>query len=323
MKKILVIGLLLAATTAGANNYLTSYAYYPVISSTNGAGGTRWQTEFSITNPHPFDITITFYVAHNGSYDEYLLTVSGGETLTWSDFLANGFHLSGNAAVYVTAEDDRNPGHNSDCLSFSSGAKVYNTGGSGGTYGQEIPQADVLSGFLGSYVAYFSGVKNFGTPGSSGYRTNIGFWHTGFSTKNLRARIFNGAGTKIWESTITVERHKPKVVSIPANVQAGVLVIDTMGEYVDCAVYISVVDNRTGDGAFRSMTKADPDDLAVCGGLAKCGWISPTTASPTTRDEAADRLHRLITGDSTSAIDPLPVGQPDGGYEPPSPPSER
>jgi hypothetical protein len=296
MKRILALGLLLVASTAGANNYLTSYAYYPVISSTNGAGGTRWQTEFSITNPQSFNLVLSFYLAHNGSYDEYTLSVPAGTTMMWDDFLANGFSLSGNAAVYITADEDRNPGRDPDCLSFASGAKVYNTGGGSGTYGQEIPQADVLSGFLGSYVAYFTGIKNYGTAGQNGFRTNIGFWHTGYSDENLRARLYDDSGNLVWESTITVERHKPKVVSIPATIQAGVLVIDPMGEYVDCAVYVSVVDNRTGDGAFRSMTKGDPDDLSACGVLFKSQGMA-AEGGPTTREEAAQRLHHLVLGE--------------------------
>ncbi len=99
------------------------------------------------------------------------------------------------------------------------------TGGGSGTHGQEIPQADPLAGFLGSYVGYFSGVKSYGVAGSSGFRTNVGFWHTGFSDETLRLRLYDNLGALVWQSDVTVERHDPKVVSISATVETGVLVV--------------------------------------------------------------------------------------------------
>jgi hypothetical protein len=139
-------------------------------------------------------------------------------------------------------------------------------------------------------------VQNHGTAGVNGFRTNIGFWHTGFSNEVLRVRLFDANGNQIWAKNVTVEKHKPYVMSLPKNVQNGSLAISPMGEYVDCAVYISVIDNKSGDGVYRGVNKVNDSDMASCGfSLSKDGG-SYLPCKGLTREEAEARIHRLVTG---------------------------
>ncbi len=298
MKKIFVIGMLIFSSQfVMATEYLSNYAYYPIITKAAGSGGTNWLTETSITNPQNHKIVVRIHLAQNTVMDEWTLDIPAGKTYTWSDFMGDGLSRSGNAALYLRADEDDNPGFHRDCLKFASSVKVYNSGGASGTFGQEIPSSDSTSGFLGSWLGYFSGIKNYGTAGANGFRTNIGFWHTGYSSKQIRARIYNASGVKVWEEMITVERHKPYLMSVPITVQSGALVVDAMGEYADCAVYVSVVDNKSGDGAYRALTKVDPDDMATCGAILTTAMPAPQFDGPATENEAAERLHRLISGE--------------------------
>ncbi len=294
MKMTLVTLILLVSGTAFSGDYLRYYADYPIVTAAQGAGGTNWLTEFNITNPQSHAIVVRIYLTQNGEIDEWTLTIPAGETFSWSDFLGDGLGRSGNAAPPLRADEDDNPGYDTDCLEFASSVKIYNSGGGSGTFGQEIPSSDSLSGSVGSYVAYFTGVKNYGSAGVSGYRTNIGFWHAGYSMEQLRLRIYDADGAIAWQSTVTVHPDTATIISVPTTVTSGALVVNPLGEYVDCVVYISVVDNQTGDGAYRALKKADPDDLAACGVTMTKSLNSSPFDEPKTEEEATARRYQLL-----------------------------
>jgi hypothetical protein len=296
MKRYIFTVLLVFFALSSFAEYLDNRAYYPIVTKANGSGGTKWLTEVSMTNPQNHMIRISIQLAQNGTTKNWYYDLGAGKTATWSDFLGVALNRSGNAALYLYADEEHNPGYSEDCLEFISSVRVYNSGGSSGTFGQEIPPADVFEDFLGTYTGFFTGVQNHGTAGVNGFRTNIGFWHTGFSNEVLRVRLFDANGNQIWAKNVTVEKHKPYVMSLPKNVQNGSLAISPMGEYVDCAVYISVVDNKSGDGVYRGVNKVNDSDMASCGfSLSKDGG-SYLPCKGLTREEAEARIHRLVTG---------------------------
>lgn len=259
---------LFLASACLASTYLFNFHYFPIVAFGPGKGGSQWVTEVSITNPQNVPITIAHRLSHNGAYYERYDTVPPGKTVRWDNYLEQFWGLTGNAGLYLEAERNFNGNLDSDCLAFAASVKVANVGSPSGAFNMDVPSADVLADFLGSWVAYFSGIRHFGQAGVNGFRTNIGLWNIG-STKTLKATLYDAEGNMRWQQYIVAERHKSILIPLPdgLNLDSGSLVVDPMGQYVDAVVYVSVVDNKTSDGLFRGPLTQSPEDIAKCGGV--------------------------------------------------------
>lgn len=285
---------LFLASTSLASTYLFNFHYFPIVAFGQGKGGSQWVTEVSITNPQTVPITIAHRLSYNGAYYERYDTVPAGKTVRWDNYLQQFWGLSGNAGLYLKADPSFNGNLNSDCLAFAVSVKVANVGSPSGAFNMDVPSADVLADFLGSWVAYFSGICHFGQAGVSGFRTNIGIWNIG-STKTLKATLYDAEGHMRWQQYITAERHKSVLIPLPEdlNLDSGALVVDPMGEWVAAVVYVSVVDNKTSDGLFRGPQTQSPNDIAKCGGV-RLQSAAAFPERPTTPAEADGRLQAVF-----------------------------
>lgn len=300
MKRLLIgLAMLMWIVSSGhANGFLESYYFFPIISNTEGRGGTRWATELSLHNPHSYELVLTFRVSAGGSFTESTATIGANETALWEDFAGTELGLDGNGAMLVEAEPERNLDRPESCLVFVASMRIYNTASGSGTFGQGIAPADPVRGFVGSWDAYFTGVRAFGEPGVDGFRTNIGFWHLGEEDRTLSLRLVDEQGTVLWGKDLIVRRHEPLIIPVAPqfDTDAATLVVSPGREWVDCAVWISVVDNRTGDAAFRTGFIRSPD--------AGIGCTEPAAAiSDTDRTLAGRRLKALFLsrGDRSEA----------------------
>lgn len=259
---------LFLASTSLASTYLSNFHYFPIVAFGSGKGGSQWVTEVSITNPQKVPITIAHRLSYNGAYYERFDTVPPGKTVRWDNYLQQFWGLSGNAGLYLKADPSFNGNLNSDCIAFAASVKVANVGSPSGAFNMDVPSVDVLADFLGSWIAYFSGIRHFGQAGVSGFRTNIGIWNIG-STKTLKATLYDAEGNMRWQQFIVAERHKSLLIPLPdgLNLDSGALVVDPMGQYVDAVVYVSVVDNKTSDGLLRTPQTQSPEDIAKCFGV--------------------------------------------------------
>lgn len=290
------VGLNLAAR-AFASTYLFNFHYFPIVSNAIGKGGSRWVTEVSVTNPQLAPITMTHRLSYAGGYLERTQTIPAGATVRWDNYLQDFWGLTGNAALYLKADPSFNGWKDSDCLAFAASVKIANVGGASGSFNMDVPSLDVLADFLGRWPAYFTGVRNFGQPGIDGFRTNIGVWNIG-TTATLKATVYDATGNVRWQQFIVAERHKPALIPIPENVyvDSGALVIDPMGQYVDAAVYVSIVDNKTSDGLVRTPQTVNPDDMLKCGGFRLTAVAAEKTVRPATPQEADLHLERAFLG---------------------------
>ncbi len=254
------------ASLAVAGDFLGAEYYFPIVTKTSGLGGTDWLTEVSLANPQDVDLVITVRIAQAGTFSEQSLVLPAGGSSLWEDFLGEVAGSTGNAALYLVAEVEGNGGRAVDCLGFSAAVRIYNSGSDAGTYGQAVPPLDPVSGLIGDWPAYFAGVRTNGSPGSSGFRTNIGFWNLGETAAVLRLQFFDAAGTVQWQQDVTAERHQPFIMGMPEGLSVGMLRADPLGQWLDCTVYISVVDNQTGDAALQTsliMNPELPDDCSA------------------------------------------------------------
>lgn len=284
----------LLASTGMASTYLFNFHYFPIVAFGQGKGGSQWVTEVSITNPQTVPITIAHRLSYNGASYERFDTVPPGKTVRWDNYLQQFWGLSGNAGLYLKADPSFNGNLNSDCLAFAASMKVSNVGSPSGAFNMDVPSADVLADFVGSWLAYFSGVRHFGQAGVTGFRTNIGIWNIG-STRTLKATLYDAEGNMRWQQYIVAERHKSLLIPLPdgLNLDSGVLVVDPMGQYVDAVVYVSVVDNKTSDGLFRGPQTQNPEDIAKCGGV-RLKSVAAFPERPTTPVEADWRLEAVF-----------------------------
>jgi|GEM_PF-3787044 len=274
MRKKVILGVLSALglgvfpTWAVASTYLFNFHYLPIVAFGAGKGGSQWVTELTITNPQRHSITIAHRLSYNGSYLERYHTLAAGRTVYWANYLQEFWGLSGNAGLYLKADPSFNGNLDSDCLAFVVSVKVANVGSPSGSFNMEVPSANVLVDFIGSWPAYFTGIRHFGQPGVNGYRTNIGIWNIG-STATLKVTLYDAQGGIRWQQYVLAERHKSVLIPIPdaVSLDQGALVVDPMGQYVYAVVYVSVVDNKTSDGLFRPPLTANPNDIAKCMGF--------------------------------------------------------
>ena len=279
-----VLCLILAlASPSVASDLVSPTQYFPVVSRTDGLAGSRWFTSVQITNPHIEAITVTARLSAGGSFQTESVVIPAGETTTWPDFLGEVFDFEGNGALFLEADFVSYTDLPTPLPTFAASMRIFTEGVDGGSFGQGVPSLDPVSGFLGDWTAIFPAVSLWGQPGVEGFRTNVGFWNIGAEDARMRLTILDEAGAEVWQQFVTAHRHEPFVMSLPRDLQieTATLMVDTLGEWLDCAVFISVVDNTTGDASYLGSQLMDPDTSA--------------TGSPVKQSSA--RLRALFVGD--------------------------
>jgi hypothetical protein len=220
-----------------------------------------WLTSLQIANPQAEDLMITARLSTGGSSQNRSFTIAAGETLSWTDFLGDVFAFEGNGALFLEAEAEPNGQVPSERRSFATSMRISTLSTEGGSFGQGVPSLDPVSGFLGDWVAYFPAVALWGQPGVDGFRSNVGFWNIGADSAQMRLRIFDASGQEVWQQVVTAARHDPFVMALPRSLdlEVATLTVEPLAGWLDCAVYISVVDNLTGDASFLTSQLMDPD----------------------------------------------------------------
>jgi len=275
-----------------ASDFVSPSHFFPIASRTDGLAGTMWLTSVQIVNPQAESLTITARLSAGGSFQTRTIVVPAGETHSWPDFLGDVFGAEGNGALFLEAGASANQNRPPENRGFAASMRISTEGDAGGSFGQGVPALDPVTGFLGDWTAYFPAVAIWGQPGAEGFRTNVGFWNIGAGDARLRLRILDSTGRQVWQQLVTAHRHDPAVMSLPRDLQleTATLTVDTLGEWLDCAVYISVVDNATGDASFQTSQLMDPDVSAARGGGV---FASQEAGAP---DRGSDRLRALFVG---------------------------
>jgi hypothetical protein len=289
-----ILCLILALATPGTASDLVSPAhFFPIARHTDGLAGTQWTTTVRIANPHQHPLTITARLSTAGSFLTETLVLPPKSTVGWSDFLDDVFGFEGNGAVLLEAEAASNPEAPDDQLEFAAFMRISTVADSGGSYGQGVPSLDPITGFLGDWIAMFPAVRLHGQPGVDGFRTNVGFWNVGTDPAEMRLTILDADGTPVWQDTITADRHVPFVAALPRNLEleTATLTVEPISGWLDCAVYISVVDNLTGDATFVASQLVDLDAQQVQ--VTRAMGDDPRRFE---RDQTAQRMRDLFLG---------------------------
>jgi len=271
-----IIPVLLAAlllTAPASAQLVTDLAIAPVVAHTDGLHGTQWVTDLTIFNPMVYEISVgvQFHLAdrHNSPSDFYrsIVVVGARETVMIADLLPNLYGIEGNTKgwLLLIARPPFLP--NPDGTMFHATARIYNTGGADGTFGQTVSSL-VPAANVGWSPSYITGVRN-----DDSYRSNLGL--VALSTAiDVHYRILAGDGSVAAEGVKEVKQYSMSQWSFEELAVGSVdgplsveLWLDPDDATPDpCAVefavafyaYVSKVDNLTGDAEFLTAVPVMP-----------------------------------------------------------------
>lgn len=217
--------------------------FIPATFRGNGANGSVWRTEISVTNisretPLPVQTTITLHRA-GAEPLSIAMPLSQYEVISVPDALFGWFGLEEASGIVRVTWDDAS-------ARISANARIYNIGGAGGEYGQGVPA--VRPDRLESEV-FLPGLS-----GIDGNRTNVGvsnphdqpvmFWVELFDTAGLSRGAF---------ATSVPPRSYRQFNDIFSHFQAGPLhaaMVRISGVNNTLYAYASIVRDDTGDATF-------------------------------------------------------------------------
>ena len=184
------------------------------------------------------------------------MTVPSNSTFFSSNVINDVFKRSGTGALLVATFANDNPSVPDGVIdrAFVVTTTTFNNASSG-TFGQGIP--GTLTGemdfALEKVSSIATGIRNFGTIGSTGYRTNIGAVNTGRYSIRLLVSVYDSQGR-------TVADRLPFDIAplahfqdrLPVNVDGGTVefFVDDPSQTAVVFPYASIVDNRSGDPVY-------------------------------------------------------------------------
>lgn len=232
----------------------------PIVGLTDGAGGTKWTSSVHVFNPqtYPLNISITYLPTHGEIGEEVLLELGPNQTAVTEDVLGDWFATSGTGSLLFATFRADNPTVEDSVVarSFLVRSRAYNTGGANGSYGQGVPSTWI--GLLDDGISSIAeGVTNVGNAGFSGFRTNVGAVNLGDETIFLLVVVYDEDGAVVGNTLnqpleFTVHPFAHEQQRLPISGQRLTLEFfldDPSGEAV-VFPYVSVVDNRSGDGTY-------------------------------------------------------------------------
>ncbi len=273
---LLLVAAILFAVAVPASAQVYDTFIIPAAGNTSGAGGTTWGTELSIFNPqgHTLFVSVTFLPSGLAQGSEVLVEIPSNQTFSTDNVVRDVFKRSGTGAMLVATfpEDNKHVTNPTIiALSFIVRSKTFNNASSG-TFGQAIP--GVISGLMDfpteELSAISTGIRNFGSAGVSGYRTNVGALNLGRYTVRVLVNVYDELGR-------TVAKDLPFDVPPQGHIQDRLPVTIDRGSieffvfdpgakdpdgYAVVFAYASVVDNRSGDPVYVDpVLLASPDYL--------------------------------------------------------------
>jgi len=256
-------------TGVGSANVPSDNFYmFPVVAKTLGRAGTDWRSELCVGNLSSMDLTVTIAYGNMDTLDGGYAVIPADETWCWDDLIDFGSGwTSFSGWLWVIAYEDDNEGL---VVPFGASLRVYNWTSSG-TYGVNVPPVNENDGFFGleQYVGGVTGIHNFGVAGQSGFRTNVGVTSLEVDDpQQVAMALADDEGNIIWEYNETLEPLEQRQFGIPRSVSCagGALAMLSDGYITG---YVTVVDNRTGDGVYRMPIQFDIYDFSAAKGLLK------------------------------------------------------
>ena len=213
----------------------------PVIAHNPGLLGTEWRTEVWIDNPYGdvSDVILTFYPT-NGSPVVVETTIGAYMELFYDDIVLNTFGMNNTKGMLIVSA----PGTRVEVR-----ARIFNTGGGEGQFGQAMFGLDTGDLRRQSYVSGISTIE--------GNRVNFGIANPTANSFDVNLSIIDAKdNVSLYSETITLESYQVVQFSdiaarwgLPKSSTIRIQVNGTFNENFFYA-YASVVRNDTGDASF-------------------------------------------------------------------------
>ncbi|MDQ3282797.1 MAG: hypothetical protein M3Q69_15445 [Acidobacteriota bacterium] len=232
----------LLLTLALASSALAEEVFIPATFRGDGAAGSKWRTEISISNISihtslPVETAVTYYPA-SGQPQSLYVTLTQYETLSMTDALREWFGVeSGGGLVRVVWADPK--------ARIGARARIYNVSGNG-EFGQGVPSArrDRL----------VSDVYLHGLSGINGNRTNVGVVNPHSIDAIFWVTLYDSTGISHGSFTISVPAHSYRQLNdIFSHFGTGPLdaaMVRVTGWDTTAYAYASVVRADTGDATY-------------------------------------------------------------------------
>ena len=228
----------------------------PAVAHADG-NNSRWQSDVRIAHTYPtavrYQLTFTPSGNDRASSLQTEVVVSPAQTIALDDVLARWFgsgmaSLGQTGVLSIRALDAKTQGQ-----TFAT-SRLFNVTDAG-SFGQFIPAVPLKQFLAGSVTPSMSRQSLVGLAQSAGYRTNMGIVEGSGSPATAVLEVFNGAGTKIFDTTLALKPGEHKQISSilasqnidTTNARIDVRIVSAVGSVYG---YASVVDNTTGDPSF-------------------------------------------------------------------------
>lgn len=261
---VAIVGLLLTAfiwVEACSGQEISSEYVVPVVARNPGAAGTAWRTSLCITNPQWYPLNVHVELWQSGAMVGQVVNVRNGGTLCGDDFILDwfGFKRHQDALILRSTLED-NP--NLEFVQFVPSVRVYNDAPEG-TFGVGVYPVPIFGPLdpRGRVYAWeqASGVLHWGEPEEDGFRAAWGVFNASSSSRTINVYVREHNGNLAHEERVEVpgrtqiQHPMPKSVELDRGgsitIQYGDLPQDDPPAYG----YVTVVDNRTGDGYYQPM----------------------------------------------------------------------
>ena len=216
--------------------------WVPVASHNPGKNSSQWRSDLGLLNAGAVTANVQIKFYGNGTVLSNTASVPAKTQSILVD-VVNQIPASGSGALEILSDQP---------LKFT--ARSYNLVSSGqtcypnGTQGQDYPAVVAGDGLSATESAYLAGLSE-----SPTYRCNIGLVNTGSGSATVLVELFNGAGTKLTDYTVSLNPGDWKQETQPFFNKAGQTAMDrgyakvTVQSGSGVFAFASVVDGMTND----------------------------------------------------------------------------
>jgi len=222
--------------------------WVPVASHNAGLNQSQWRSDLGLLNTGtaPSNVVIEFFgsggIVSNTTY------VPAGTQSILTDVVGQ-LGGSGSGAIQVLSDQSLKVTARS-YNQVSSSASCYPSG----TQGQDYPAVAAGNGLSAGQSAYLAGLTE-----NASYRCNIGVVHVGWGAATVLVELFDGAGTKLTDYTVSLTAGQWAQETQPFKNRAGQTAMDrgyakiTVQSGSEVFGFASVIDNITNDPTTVAM----------------------------------------------------------------------
>lgn len=226
-------------------DYMSEWSIFPIATHSPGDKGTYWKTDCSVINYNPEKIKIKFSFYPQNNYLDDISIIkefNAYESAIVSDIVKEFFSYEGSGFLKMDASNYTIPSNPPD-VSIGAQCRIYNTKEDGSTYGQSIHDQFFQALWSHTPEGIVIGVIN-----NDRFRTNIGlachFWGS-----NIKLTYYDISNNILGEETKFVDAYQVIQFRFPYTTNGGWIKVRMIDDDF-CWVYISIIDNLSGDASF-------------------------------------------------------------------------